>query len=334
MRILGIETSFDDTGVAIYDSQFGILINELCSQTHIHNEHGGVLPELASREHLNTLASLIQYTLNKVKISLNDIDGIAYTAGPGLSGTLLIGATLSFSLSFSCNIPIIPIHHMEGHLLTPMIENNYLSFPFIGLLISGKHTQLIYAYQLGKYKILGATLDDAIGETFDKIAKVLGLGYPGGLALSNFARQGISKTFLFPKPMKYHNDLNFSFSGLKTFTINLINKNINNIQLLYNIAKEFENTIISMLLHKCKIIFEQTGLSKLIVSGGVSTNQRIIKKLNYMMNKYHGKIFISRLDFCTDNAAMIAYVGSIYVKIKSFNIPNIFIQPRWLISHI
>ncbi|CAL4042030.1 tRNA N6-adenosine threonylcarbamoyltransferase [Buchnera aphidicola (Phyllaphis fagi)] len=334
MRILGIETSFDDTGVAIYDSTCGLLVNELCSQSHTHTVKGGVVPELASREHINTLASLIKYTLNKKKISLHNIDGIAYTAGPGLPGTLLVGAALSCALAFSCNIPTIPVHHMEGHLLSPMIDGDSIPFPFLGLLISGKHTQLIYAYQMNKYKLLGETLDDAIGETFDKISKSLHLGYPGGLALSKFSKNGISHKFLFPKLMQYHNNLNFSFSGLKTFTLNLINKNANNMQSLYNIALSFEDTIINTLIYKCKIALEQTGLKRLVVSGGVSANQKLIKKLGFMIQKYHGELFISRPDFCTDNAAMIAYVGFIYFKNKYSKILDIFIHPKWLINNI
>lgn len=334
MRILGVETSFDDTGVAVYDDKIGLMVNELYSQSHLHVKYGGVIPELASREHIYQVAPLIKYVLNKKKISLKDIDAIAYTAGPGLSGSLLVGASVSCALAFSCNIPTIPVNHMEGHLLSSMLEKNHPKFPFLALLVSGKHTQLILAHKINHYEILGETLDDAVGEVFDKVAIALNLGYPGGEKLSIFAKQGKLSKFIFPQPMRYHKNLNFSFSGLKTFTLNLIKKNINNIQNLFDIAYGFEQSILNILSYKCNQALQKTGLNQLVVAGGVSANLKLINCLKVLLNKYNGILYSVRPIFCTDNAAMIAYTGMIYFKKKYFKELDIIIRPKWSIMDI
>lgn len=335
MRILGVETSFDDTGVAIYDSKLGLLVNEIRNQNQIHNKYGGVVPELAFREYIYQVAPLIKYVITTKNISLSSIDGIAYTAGPGLSGSLLVGAAISCSLAYACKLPVIPVNHMEGHLLSPMIGNSSIKFPFIGLLVSGKNTQLIHAYKIGHYKILGHTLDDAVGEVFDKIAQALHLGYPGGSALSKFAKKGRLGNFIFPKPMKYNLNFNFSFSGLKTFTLNLIHKNINNIQALHDIACEFEYTIFDILQHKAYQALKMTGYKRLVVSGGVSANLKFINLLKERLDFYNIKLYTPNINFCTDNAAMIAYVGMIYLQSgKLVQNTDIFIDPKWSIVNI
>ncbi|CAL4318160.1 tRNA (adenosine(37)-N6)-threonylcarbamoyltransferase complex transferase subunit TsaD [Buchnera aphidicola] len=333
MRILGIETSFDDTGVAIYDSDLGLLINKLFHQSNIHYKYGGVVPELAAREYVHQVAPLIKSILQKENI-LSSIDGIAYTGGPGLSGSILVGAAVSCSLAYSCNIPSIPIHHMEGHLLSVMLEKRKPQFPFVALLVSGKHTQLIDVCSFGDYKILGETLDDAVGEVFDKVAQKLNLGYPGGALLSQFAKIGKLRNLNFPKPMKYHMNLDFSFSGLKTFTMNLIHKHFNDKNILHDIAFGFEDSVFDVLSYKSFQALKLTGYNKLVVAGGVSSNQKLIFKLKNMLKKYNKKLYFSRSEFCTDNAAMIAYVGMLYLKRGWPITNNIFVNPKWSILDI
>ncbi|QCI25852.1 tRNA (adenosine(37)-N6)-threonylcarbamoyltransferase complex transferase subunit TsaD [Buchnera aphidicola] len=335
MRILGIETSFDDTGVAVYDSKLGLLINEIRHQDKIHSKYGGVVPELAFREYIYQVAPLVQYVIKKKNISFNSIDGIAYTAGPGLSGSLLIGSAISCALAYAGEIPVIPVNHMEGHLLSPMIENNNMKFPFIGLLVSGKHTQLINACKFGQYEILGQTLDDAVGEVFDKIAHALHLGYPGGYALSKFAQKGNLGNFVFPKPMKCSLNFNFSFSGLKTFTLNLIRRYINNMQALYDIACEFEYTIFDILIYKAIQALQMTGYTRLVVAGGVSANYKFISLLKNKIGLDNIELYFPSINFCTDNAAMIAYVGMMHLKLNTYiKRKNIFIDPKWSIDNI
>ncbi|CAL4041993.1 tRNA N6-adenosine threonylcarbamoyltransferase [Buchnera aphidicola (Takecallis arundicolens)] len=332
MRILGVETSFDDTGVAIYDSKCGLLVNELRHQNKIHSQYGGVVPELAYREYIYQVAPLIKYVMKKYNFNFDSIDGIAYTAGPGLSGSLLVGASVSCALAYSCHIPAIPINHMEGHLLSPMMENNSVKFPFIGLLVSGKHTQLINAHKLGHYEIIGNTLDDAVGEVFDKIAQELCLGYPGGALLSKFAKKGELGKFIFPYPMKNNLELNFSFSGLKTFTLNLIRKHKNNIQDLHNIVCQFEHTVFDILRYKAYQALKNTGYKQLVIAGGVSSNVYFINLLKSTLNTNNIQLYYPSINFCTDNAAMIAYVGLIYFQLGLFNKnTNIVIHPRWSI---
>lgn len=336
MKILGIETSCDDTSVAIYDKKKGIIINKVKNQNIYHKNYGGIVPELAARYHMKNITPLIKMVLRKTKISLNKIDGIAYTAGPGFVGSLLIGATISHSLAYSLNIPVIPVNHMEGHLLSIMLEKNHPNFPFISLLVSGGHTQIIQAYNLGKYKILGNSIDDAAGEALDKIAKLLGIKYPGGVNLEKLAKKGKEKNFFFPKPMINNKNMNFSFSGLKTFAKNIINKYHINYQTKCDIALAFENSIAEILTRKCFVALKNTGYKKLVVAGGVSANLNIRNQLNNMIKKIKGKVFYSRPEFCTDNAAMIAYVGMMRFK-KNFFSKNSFsikVYPKWSLSDL
>lgn len=334
MRILGIETSFDDAGVAIYDSNLGLLVNELRHQSTIHSKYGGVIPELAARAYIYQVAPLIKHVFKSYNISSKSINGIAYTSGPGLSGSLLVGAAVGCALAYSCDIPAIPINHMEGHLLSSMLEDNAPRFPFVGLLISGKHTQLVDANNIGKYKILGETLDDAVGEVFDKIAQSLNLGYPGGSLLSQFAEKGRIGFFKFPRPMKYRTNLNFSFSGIKTFTLNLIRKYRNNVQCLHDIACNFEDAILDVLTYKSYCALQKCGYHSLVVAGGVSANSKLIYRLQCMLNKYNKKLYTVRTSFCTDNAAMIAYVGMLYLKKGFVKNLDIIIRPKWSIADI
>jgi len=276
MKVLGIETSCDDTGIAIYDVSKGLLVNELHSQKKIHANYGGIVPELASRAHTRKIIFLLDKIFKKN--TMRDIDLIAYTAGPGLVGSLLVGATFACSLAFALNIPILPVNHMEAHLLSPMLENKSIDFPFIALLVSGKHTQIIAAHQLGKYEILGESLDDAVGEALDKISNMLGLKYPNGRELSNLATKGTQKYFYFPRPMKNDLSLNFSFSGLKTFVSKFIQNKILNIQEKADIARAVEDAVIDVLLFKTKKALHKKGWKRLVIAGGVSANNLLRKE--------------------------------------------------------
>lgn len=309
MRILGIETSCDETGLAIYDSEKGLLAHILHTQIAMHNIYGGVVPELASRDHIVNLLPLLNQLLNNASISLNSIDGIAYTAGPGLLGALLVGATVGKSLGWALGVPTIGIHHMEGHLLAPLLEDHAPQFPFLALLVSGGHTLLVHVADIGQYEILGESIDDAAGEAFDKTAKLLGLGYPGGAALAKLAEQGDHKRFHFPRPMTDRPGLDFSFSGLKTAALNMIQKSADDLQTKADIAYAFQEAVTDTLVIKCKRALQQTNLSQLVVAGGVSANQLLRSKLNHLTHKLSCQVFYPRLEFCTDNGAMIAYAG-------------------------
>ncbi|AYN24447.1 tRNA (adenosine(37)-N6)-threonylcarbamoyltransferase complex transferase subunit TsaD [Buchnera aphidicola] len=334
MKVLGIETSCDDTGIAIYDLSKGLLINELYSQKKIHANYGGIIPELASREHTRKIIVLLDKIFKKKNI-MKEIDLIAYTAGPGLVGSLLVGATFACSLAFSLNIPVLPVNHMEAHLLSPMLEYKSIEFPFIALLVSGKHTQIIAAYKLGKYEILGNSLDDAAGEAFDKISKMLELKYPNGRELSNLAAKGIKNHFYFPRPMIHHSNLNFSFSGLKTFTSKVIKNSVLNMQQKANIARAFEDAVIDILLIKTKKALSQKGWNRLVIAGGVSANTLLRKRSQDMMKKcFNGKVFYSQLQFCTDNGAMIAYLGLLRCNEARTSSLEILVKPKWSIDSL
>lgn len=334
MRILGIETSCDDTGIAIYDTNKGLLINEIYNQRKLNNIYGGIIPELASREHMEAMIVLLNKIFKKKNI-YKYIDMIAYTAGPGLIGSLLVGATFACSLGLSLNIPVLPVHHMEAHLLSPMLDYKTIQFPFIGLLVSGKHTQIIGAHKFGEYEILGNCLDDAAGEAFDKTAKLLGLKYPGGLELSKLASKGIKDYFYFPRPMIHHSDLNFSFSGLKTFAAQTIKKSSKSMQEKANIAKAFEDAVIDILLIKTKKALKKQKWKRLVIAGGVSANQKLRKKSEIMVKKnFNGTVFYSSLEFCTDNAAMIAYLGSLRQKEARNSQLEILVKPKWSIDDL
>ncbi|KEY59641.1 tRNA (adenosine(37)-N6)-threonylcarbamoyltransferase complex transferase subunit TsaD [Serratia sp. DD3] len=334
MRVLGIETSCDETGIAVYDDQAGLLANQLYSQVKLHADYGGVVPELASRDHVRKTVPLIQAALKEAGLSAADIDGVAYTAGPGLVGALLVGATIGRALAFAWNVPAVPVHHMEGHLLAPMLEDNPPAFPFVALLVSGGHTQLICVNGVGEYTLLGESIDDAAGEAFDKTAKLLGLDYPGGPLLSKMAQQGTPGRFTFPRPMTDRPGLDFSFSGLKTFAANTIRANGNDEQTQADIAWAFEDAVVETLAIKCKRALEQTGLKRLVVAGGVSANQTLRHKLAEMMKKRRGEVFYARPEFCTDNGAMIAYAGIIRLKNGADSELSVSVHPRWPLAEL
>ncbi|MGB8664683.1 MAG: tRNA (adenosine(37)-N6)-threonylcarbamoyltransferase complex transferase subunit TsaD [Serratia inhibens] len=334
MRVLGIETSCDETGIAVYDDQTGLLANQLYSQVKLHADYGGVVPELASRDHVRKTVPLIQAALKEANLTAADIDGVAYTAGPGLVGALLVGATIGRALAFAWNVPAVPVHHMEGHLLAPMLEDNPPAFPFVALLVSGGHTQLISVTGIGQYELLGESIDDAAGEAFDKTAKLLGLDYPGGPMLSKMAQQGIAGRFTFPRPMTDRPGLDFSFSGLKTFAANTIRSNGNDDQTRADIARAFEDAVVDTLAIKCKRALEQTGFKRLVMAGGVSANRTLRTKMAEIMRKRGGEVFYARPEFCTDNGAMIAYAGLVRLKSGANPELSVSVRPRWPLAEL
>jgi len=334
MRVLGIETSCDETGIAIYDDKLGLLSNQLYSQVKLHADYGGVVPELASRDHVRKTVPLIQAALKEAGLRASDIDGVAYTAGPGLVGALLVGATIGRSLAFAWEVPAVPVHHMEGHLLAPMLEDTPPDFPFVALLVSGGHTQLISVTGIGHYELLGESVDDAAGEAFDKTAKLLGLDYPGGPLLSKMAAQGTAGRFTFPRPMTDRPGLDFSFSGLKTFAANTIRGNEADSQTRADIARAFEDAVVDTLAIKCKRALDQTGFSRLVIAGGVSANRTLRAKLKEMMAKRRGEVFYARPEFCTDNGAMIAYAGMIRLKAGTAGELSVTVRPRWPLAEL
>ncbi len=337
MLVLGIESSCDDTGVALYHSEHGLIGHALYSQTALHAQYGGVVPELASRDHVRKLLPLLNQLLSDTKTVLADIDAIAYTAGPGLAGALLVGASFGKSLAFALNKPAIAVHHMEGHLLAAMLSSPKPEFPFLGLLVSGGHTQLMAAKALGDYELLGETLDDAVGEAFDKNAKMLGLPYPGGPELSRLAQSSIKKPgtkgrFKFPHPMTDRPGLDFSFSGLKTFALNTYHQHQdeNNIQLKADIAIAFQTAAVETLTIKCRRALNQTGLKRLVVAGGVGANTALRVGLNNLLTELNGEVFFPESIFCTDNGAMIAYAGCQHLLLrKQDQNHTISVYPRW-----
>ncbi|QDX32060.1 tRNA (adenosine(37)-N6)-threonylcarbamoyltransferase complex transferase subunit TsaD [Dickeya poaceiphila] len=334
MRVLGIETSCDETGVAIYDTQAGLLANQLYSQVKLHADYGGVVPELASRDHVRKTVPLIQAALKEAGLQPGDIDGVAYTAGPGLVGALLVGATVGRSLAFAWNVPAIPVHHMEGHLLAPMLEDDPPAFPFVALLVSGGHTQLISVTGIGEYRLLGESIDDAAGEAFDKTAKLLGLDYPGGPLLSKMAQNGNVGRFVFPRPMTDRPGLDFSFSGLKTFAANTIRENGNDPQTQADIARAFEDAVVDTLAIKCRRALDETGFSRLVMAGGVSANRTLRQRLADIMVKRGGDVFYARPEFCTDNGAMIAYAGAVRFAHGVTGELGITVRPRWPLAEL
>jgi N6-L-threonylcarbamoyladenine synthase len=330
MKVLGIETSCDETGVAIYDSEKGLSANVLFTQIPIHAKYGGIVPELASRDHIRKILPLIHEALGQANIPLTSIDGIAYTAGPGLVGALLVGAAIGCSLAMALDIPAISVHHMEAHLLATFLESNPPRFPFVALLVSGGHTQLVHVEELGKYHLLGESLDDAAGEAFDKVAKVLGLSYPGGAALSKLAQQGNPARFHFPRPMVDRPNCDFSFSGLKTHALKIFRDNEDNPQTRADIACAFQDAIIDTLCLKCLRALQQTKLTQLVLAGGVSANQILRLRLQEIAAKKGFNVYYPRLEFCTDNGAMIAYTGYRYLQLGKCNADlAITVRSRW-----
>ncbi|WP_067706162.1 tRNA (adenosine(37)-N6)-threonylcarbamoyltransferase complex transferase subunit TsaD [Erwinia sp. ErVv1] len=334
MRVLGIETSCDETGIAIYDDRAGLLANQLYSQVKLHADYGGVVPELASRDHVRKTVPLIQAALKEAGLQASEIDAVAWTAGPGLVGALLVGATVGRALAFAWGVPAIPVHHMEGHLLAPMLEDNPPAFPFVALLVSGGHTQLISVTAIGEYTLLGESVDDAAGEAFDKTAKLLGLDYPGGPILSKMAQQGIEKRFVFPRPMTDRPGLDFSFSGLKTFAANTIRGNSDDDQTRADIARAFEDAVVDTLAIKCKRALEQTGFKRLVIAGGVSANRTLRAKMAEVMKARGGEVFYARPEFCTDNGAMIAYAGMVRLRSGTDAELGVTVRPRWPLSEL
>ncbi|MDP4597478.1 MAG: tRNA (adenosine(37)-N6)-threonylcarbamoyltransferase complex transferase subunit TsaD [Pseudomonadales bacterium] len=335
MRVLGIETSCDETGVAVYDDQQGLMADLLYSQTHLHAEYGGVVPELASRDHIRKTLPMIDEALAQSHSGRADIDAIAYTAGPGLVGALLVGASIAKSLAFAWQIPAIGVHHMEGHLLAPMLGKERPDYPFLALLVSGGHTQLMHCQGLGQYELLGESLDDAAGEAFDKVAKMLGLAYPGGPAIEALARLGQADRFRFPRPMTDRPGLDFSFSGLKTFTMNTL-KNIAapSDQDKADIALAFQTAVTDTIRIKCRRAAEQTGLNQMVIAGGVSANQALRQTLQLMTRETGCQVFYPALKLCTDNGAMIAYAGLQHLLKGYGESLEIVVRPRWPMTEL
>jgi N6-L-threonylcarbamoyladenine synthase len=330
MRVLGIESSCDETAVAVYDTKKGLLSHALYSQVAIHAEYGGVVPELASRDHIRKVIGLTEEALSAAHSHAKDITGIAYTAGPGLSGALLVGAMFARSMGFAWNVPTVAVHHMEGHLLAPMLEPDPPSYPFIALLVSGGHTLLVDVAQFGDYKILGESVDDAVGEAFDKTAKLLGLGYPGGAALAALAEKGDPSRFHFPRPMINRIGLEFSFSGLKTFAANTIHtEQPYDQQTRADIARAFQDAVVDTLVIKCRRALHLTNRKTLVVAGGVGANQPLRTALHTMLQEENGKAYFPRYEFCTDNGAMIAYVGCLHLLAGEHSDLHVKIYPRW-----
>lgn len=333
LRILGIETSCDETGLAIYDSQSGLLGHALNSQVKTHAEYGGVVPELASRDHINHLIPLLQQVLSTSGISSSSISAIAYTQGPGLVGALLVGASFAKALAYAWQIPAIAINHMEGHLLAPFLDAQHPEFPFLALLVSGGHTQIIAVDDIGKYRILGESLDDAAGEAFDKTAKLLGLDYPGGPLLAELATQGIPNQYSFPRPMLDRPGLDFSFSGLKTHALNVINKTELTEQNKANLAWAFEDAIVDTIIKKCARAIQQTAISNLVIAGGVGANKTLRSRLDLFAVAHNVKVFYPAHEFCTDNGAMIAYAGYERFKRGCYDSNwEISVKARWPID--
>jgi N6-L-threonylcarbamoyladenine synthase len=337
--VLGIETSCDETGIALYDSERGLLADALYSQVEIHAEYGGVIPELASRDHIRKTLPLIQQVIDEAGIKDSDIGGVAYTAGPGLVGALLVGASVGRALAMGWGVPAIGVHHMEGHLLAPMLEAEPPQFPFVALLVSGGHTQLVRVDAIGEYEVLGESLDDAAGEAFDKVGKMLGLPYPGGPHVAKLALEGEAGRFKFPRPMINRPGLEFSFSGLKTFVRNTIAEHADadgNLepQTRADIAHAFQESVVSTLSIKCSRALEQTGLQRLIIAGGVSANTRLREVLEAAVAKVDGRLFYAQPKYCTDNGAMIAYAGCQRLLAGQTSDLAIEARPRWSLESL
>jgi N6-L-threonylcarbamoyladenine synthase len=312
--VLGIESSCDETGIALYHTERGLLAHALHSQVALHNEYGGVVPELASRDHIRHALPLIRHVIAQSDCSLQDVDAIAYTQGPGLAGALLVGSSIACSLAYSLDIPTIGIHHLEGHLLSPLLSRPAPTFPFIALLVSGGHTQIMRVDGVGCYTLLGETLDDAAGEAFDKSAKLLGLGYPGGAALAQLAQHGTARRFKLPRPMLHSGDFDFSFSGLKTAVLTLTHQHTLDEQTKADIAAETQAAIVDVLAHKAIAALGKSGLTQLVVAGGVGANRHLRARLDDAAHQRGYRVFYPELEFCTDNGAMIAFAGALRLQ--------------------
>lgn len=333
MKVLGIETSCDETGIALYDSEQGLLADALYSQVQLHQRYGGVVPELASRDHVRKTLPLIREVLDKAGCGTADIDGIAYTAGPGLAGALLVGASVGRAMGMALDIPVIGVHHMEGHLLAPLLEPDGPDFPFVALLVSGGHTQLVAVERIGRYEVIGESVDDAAGEAFDKVAKMLGLPYPGGPHVARLAESGRPGRFTFPRPMVNRPGLDFSFSGLKTFVLTTVQEHTIggevSEQTRADIAHAFQEAVVDTLTIKCRRALQQTGMKTLVIAGGVSANTRLREVLGEMAREEQGRLYYPALRYCTDNGAMIAYAGCQRLLAGQRDDLTIQARPRW-----
>ncbi|MBW0454276.1 MAG: tRNA (adenosine(37)-N6)-threonylcarbamoyltransferase complex transferase subunit TsaD [Candidatus Kinetoplastibacterium crithidii] len=342
MIILGFESSCDDTGVAIFCSDRGVIVNLINNQSIIHKDYGGVVPELASRDHVNKISLLTKQAFEKSGLSFCDIDAIAYTIGPGLSGSLLIGSSFAQTAAWSMNIPAIPIHHLEGHLLSPLISNEKLEFPFISLLVSGGHTQLMTVNKIGDYDVIGETLDDAAGEAFDKTARLMGLDYCNGAEIAKLAVNGDPNVFQIPRPMFNSASLDFSFSGLKTAAMikikELQSREIFNHISRANIAASIQKSIVDILIHKSYLAVKRTGIKTIVVAGGVSANNLLRASMLESLKSLSCKVYFPPLDLSTDNAAMIAFAAYLRIKYNLINIDslkyNLSVKPRWNLKDV
>lgn len=330
MRVLGIESSCDETGVAIYDADAGLVAHALHSQIETHRVHGGVVPELASRDHVSYLIPLVTEALKQAQLRKKDLNAVAYTAGPGLIGALLVGSCFAKSFAYALNVPALAIHHLEAHLLAAKMETPALEFPFLALLVSGGHCQLIEVQALGQYQLLGDTLDDAVGEAFDKTAKLMGIPYPGGAVLAGLADQCESTPYRFPRPMTDRPGLDFSFSGLKTHALTTWNSSSKEEADRLAIAKAFQHAVVDTLIIKCKRALEQTGCKRLVVAGGVGANRALRAALSEWMQKTKGEVYFPALEYCTDNGAMVAYAGCLhFLKGERDRNLGVFVRARW-----
>ncbi len=332
MKVLGIESSCDETGIALYDTNAGLIADVLHSQVEQHQAYGGVVPEIASRDHVRTWVPLLRECLAQAGIGVAEIDAVAYTAGPGLAGALFTGAVAGRALAWTMGVPALGVHHMEAHLLAPMLETRSPAFPFVCLLVSGGHTQLVRVDGVGRYRLLGDTLDDAAGEAFDKTAKMLGLGYPGGPRLAKKAENGNENRFTFTRPMLNRPGLDFSFSGLKTAAITAFAKVPDDDQTVADIAAGFQSAVVETLVVKCRRALEQEKLGHLVVAGGVASNTQLRSALELMVTGLDGELYCPRLEFCTDNGAMIAYTGAIRLAAGEKADRSVVIKPRWPID--
>ncbi|MSR13986.1 MAG: tRNA (adenosine(37)-N6)-threonylcarbamoyltransferase complex transferase subunit TsaD [Gammaproteobacteria bacterium] len=329
MIVLGIETSCDETGVALYSATEGLLAHRLYSQVAMHQVYGGVVPELASRDHVQKISPLIQATVAEAGVTLSQLGAVAYTAGPGLIGALLVGAAVGRSLAWALEIPAVEVHHMEAHLLAPLLEPNPPNFPFLALLVSGGHTLLVSVEGLGRYSILGESLDDAAGEAFDKTAKLLGLGYPGGPAVEKLAAFGDPQRFRFPRPMTNRPGLDFSFSGLKTYAANTVRNTALDEQAKADIARAFSDAVVETFVIKCRRALRATGLRTLVVAGGVSANRMLRDGLDRLGHESQIRVCYPQLQFCTDNGAMIAFAGCLRWRAGARAPAGFTVRARW-----
>ncbi len=339
MIVLGIESSCDETGIALYDTGRGLLSHALYSQIALHAEYGGVVPELASRDHIRRIVPLLEEAFGKASLKPAEIDAVAYTQGPGLAGALLVGSSVAAGLGFALGKPLIGVHHLEGHLLSPLLAKQPPEFPFVALLVSGGHTQLMKVSGVGRYELLGETLDDAAGEAFDKSAKLLGLPYPGGPEISKLAEQGVPDVFQFPRPMLHSKDLNFSFSGLKTAVLTTVNRQTQPLSggVRADIARGFVDAIVDVLVAKCAKALRQTRLRQLVVAGGVGANRQLRTALGKMASRRRCRVFYPEIEFCTDNGAMIAFAGAMRIKENPDCMRHTYgftVRPRWSMEEL